>query len=329
MIKIREMKLNDKGTTALVVAGVHARKTRRGSDYLALELFDGTDKINGNYWNWGGQNIPDVNAILDIDYIVTEYNGAKQLTVNSMRTNNLLSIDEFMPRQADYKDPKDLFEEALKFIDLMHDQYLFAICEHALKKYRALWLRAPGAKSVHHAFVGGTLAHSLSTAKIARNITMAMNIADIDLVTAGALLHDIGKLKTYELNGVVIDMTKNGMLFDHLYLGAVMLSEIAEEVCPFEDLNSKEQFKLTQLKHIIVSHHGEKEYGAISYPMSAEAHIVYHADTIDAEMQMLREASERSTGMWTDKLYFMHNIPHIRPQYVREMMSGKEDGFVE
>ena len=320
MIKIREMEINNTGTTALVVASVSARKTRRGSDYLTLELFDGSDKITGNYWNWRGSNIPALNTILDVEYTVTEYNGNKQLNIVAMHTNNTLTLDEFMPKLKDGSIEK-VFNEALRFIEQLDDMYLLAICEAALNNYRDLWLHAPGAKSVHHAFMGGTLVHCLSTAKIARSIAENIDIANMDLVTAGALLHDIGKLKTYGMTGVVIGMTDSGMMFDHLYLGAEMIRDVANSVCPIDELNEAQQFRLKQLQHIILSHHGEKEYGAVINPATVEAHIVYQADTIDAEIQMLREAAEKSSGMWTDKIWTLHNIPHIRPQYTERMMS--------
>ena len=321
MIKIREMELNNTGTTALVVASVSARKTRRGSDYLTLELFDGSDKITGNYWNWRGNNIPALKTILDIEYTVTEYNGNKQLNISAMHSNNKLTLDEFMPNLENGGSIEKVFDEALRLVEQLNDMYLLAICEAALKNYRHLWLHVPGAKSVHHAFMGGTLVHCLSTAKIARSIAENIDIANIDLVTAGALLHDIGKLKAYEITGVVIDMTDTGLLFDHLYLGAKMLQDIANSVCPIDELNEAQIFRLEQLQHIILSHHGEKEYGAVINPATVEAHIVYQADTIDAEMQMLREAAKKSSGKWTDKIWTLHNVPHIRPQFTERMMS--------
>lgn len=321
MIKIKEMELNTGGATALVVASVSARKTRRGTDYLALELFDGYDKINGNYWNWRGTNIPAINTILNVAYTVTEYNGMKQLNIQSMSTNTELAIEDFMPK-LEGQSIERVFDEALHFIEYINDMYLLSICEDALKTYRKLWITVPGAKSVHHAFVGGTLVHCLNTARIARNIAEWVAGCDIDLITAGALLHDIGKLRAYAINGVVIDMTNDGMLFDHLYLGAVMINEIANRVCPVDELNEYQKFRLEQLTHIILSHHGEQDYGAVINPASMEAHIVYHADTIDAEMQMIREAADKTTGKWTDKIWTLHNIPHVRPQYVEEMMEN-------
>lgn len=311
MIKIAEMNVGNAGTTSLVVTAVSARKTKRGNDYLNLEFFDGTDKITANYWDWAGTNMPAINAILDVDYQVTEYNGTKQLTVSGMRMNKTLSLAEFMPKAN--VDLEVTYKDAYALASDIKNDILRGICLDCLDQYRDLWLKVPGAKTVHHAYMGGTLVHSLSVARIAKAMAEQIPLANIDLVTAGALLHDIGKLYTYSINGVVVDMTYHGRMFDHLYIGARIIEEAAQ--------NYPQSEVVDWLVHIILSHHGTQEHGAVVPPCMLEAHIVYHADSVDAAAQMIIEAAKKPTGeIWSDRIWALENMPHIKPDHVIEVM---------
>lgn len=310
MIKIAEMNVGMTGTTCLVVSAVSARKTKRGNDYLNLEFFDGTDKITANYWDWSGLNMPAINAILDVDFQVTEYAGTKQLTVNALRSNKALSLAEFTPK-ADV-DLELTYKDAYALASDIKDETLRGICLDCLEKHQSAWLVVPGAKTVHHAFMGGTLVHSLSVARLAKAMALQIPAANVDLATAGGLLHDIGKLFTYSINGVVIDMTDYGRMYEHLYIGARMIEEAAK---PY-----KNRAMTDLLTHIILSHHGTREHGAIVPPCLIEAHIVYHADAVDAAAQMVVEASKKpGPDMWTERVWGLENMPQIRPEKIQEV----------
>lgn len=311
MIKIAEMNVGTTGTTCLVVTAVSARKTKRGNDYLNLEFFDGVDKITANYWDWAGKNMPAINAILDVDYQVTEYAGTKQLTVNALRSNATLSLAEFMPKAN--VDLELTYKDAYAMASDIKDDTLRGICLDCLDKYRDLWLCIPGAKTIHHAYMGGTLVHSLGVARLAKAMAEQIPWANTDLVTAGGLLHDIGKLFTYSINGVVVDMTYHGRMFDHIYMGARIIEEVAKAYPKSEIID--------WLTHIILSHHGSKEHGAVVPPVLIEAHIVYHADSVDAATQMVVEAARKPGHYpWTDRIWALENMPHIKPEYVMEVM---------
>ena len=318
-IKIADLTVGSRGTGAILIAAATARKTKRGSDYLNVDVFDGVDHIYGNYWDWNGTNIPSKGLIVDIGYQVTEYNGTKQLTIQNMRTNNELTSADFVPNSG--IDIAATYQDAIDTIELIHDEFLRDVCMHIYTEYKDLLLTAPGAKSVHHAYVGGTLVHSVNVAGIAKHIALQCNIANVDLCAAGGLLHDIGKLFTYKFNGALVDVTEDGNMFDHLYLG----TKIVEDAC-ISTMNNihcsyeHAEFKTQQLCHIIASHHGKQEHGAIRPPMSVEAHIVHHADTIDANLEMILEAAKkRPSAKLTDKIFFLSNVPHINPFYTQEM----------
>lgn len=310
---IADMVIGSRISTPLVVTAATARKTKAGKDFLTLDLYDGVEGITGNYWDWGGVNIPALNSILDVTGQVTEYLGQKQLNISNIKTNTNLVLAEFAPRSnVDLSQAyKDCYELAS---DIKHD-LLRHVCWEALERLKLEWLTAPGAKTIHHAYIGGTLVHTASVAKIAKAIASAMPQANVDLTTAGALLHDIGKLWTYEMDGLIVTMTPTGILQDHLYMGARYVEDLATSLSEGED---RELILL--LVHIILSHHGHQEYGSVIPPMSMEAHIVHAADLLDADQEQLRMAASKAPGMFTEKIWTMDNKPQVTPRYTAMQM---------
>lgn len=317
-MKIKEMEIGKACSTVLVVMSATARETRAKKPYLALELYDGVDKISGNYWDWGGKNIPDKNAILNVDAQVTEWQGVKQLNISSLSTNTERHISEFMPGSG--LDIAVIYKDAYALAIDLKDDFLRELTLAVLEDLQSLWLTAPAANGIHHAYTAGTLIHSLSVAKIARTIAETIPEANVELATVGGLLHDVGKLFGYRVNGIVCEMTDEGKLFDHLFMGAEFIGNHAENL---KILTSEAaEAKLEMLRHIILSHHGTQEHGAVVFPVLLEAHIVFHADALDAAAEMIRESSKKvSQVKWTEKIYALNNRPHITPEYVRAVMS--------
>ena len=323
MIKIKDFKVNDMIKAPLVVLSATARETKTRKPYLQLLLYDGTDSIQANYWDWTSGKIPANNSILDVSAQVTEYAGAIQLNVKSLSTNTEMHISEFEPKSG--VNVNEAYKEAYSLVSSIKDDFLRSLTLDVLDKLSPLWLEVPGAKGVHHAFVGGTLIHCLSVAKIALAISEQVPDSNNDLCIAGGLLHDLGKLWTYRLNGITIEVTDEGQLFDHTYLGARFISNFAEDSLK----NTLDELKLEMLEHIILSHHGLLEYGAAVPPMSIEAHIVNKADGVDAAIQQVIESSRKLGNVkWTERIYTLANRPHLTAQYVAEVFrhgSSEED----
>lgn len=317
MKKIKDLKLNETTTLALVVLSATPRETKAKKPYLQLELFDGTDTIQGNYWDWTSGKIPDNNTVLDVTAQVTEYMGNKQLNIKALNTNTTNHLSEFEPNSG--VDLSHIYKDAYECAANINDAFLRNITFEALEQLKDLWLKIPGAKGVHHAFVGGTLVHCLSVARIACATSKLIPESNDDLCFAGGLLHDLGKLFTYKLNGVTIGMTDEGMLYEHTFIGAEFIGNFAEQFV--KDAN--DEAKLELLRHIILSHHGCLEFGAAVPPMCIEAHIVNHADGIDASVQQVIEASKKLSDVkFTDRIYTLSNRPQITPQYVRSVFLG-------
>lgn len=322
MNRISDFSIGQRLETVLVVISATARKTKAGKPYLQLELFDGIDKISGNYWDWAGVNIPEVNAILDVTGQVTEWQGCKQLNIASISTNTEHHISEFAPTSG--VDIGEVYKDAFALASNIHDYFLRGLSLSVLEALRSRWLEVPAAKTVHHAFVGGTLIHSLSVAKIALAISKQIPDSNDDLCCAGGLLHDIGKLYTYTVNGITVGMTDEGMLYDHVFMGAEFIGNFVDNLT----LHAEDDIggKLEMIRHIILSHHGKLEFGAAVPPMSIEAHIVNKADEIDSSVQQIIEASRKLTdAKFTERIYTLGNRPHLTPQYVRDTMMNEDD----
>lgn len=319
-MKIKELTIGTIVEITLVVASATARETKAKKPFLALEFYDGTDTIYGNYWDWLGERIPEKNSILDVKAQVTEYMGAKQLNIKAMTLNTERHLSEFTPTSTlDIgKVYKDAYAEAID----IKDDFLRNISVDILEQLRTKWLEIPGAKSVHHAFVGGTLVHCLSVAKIARAISANIPQSNDELCFVGGLLHDLGKLFTYKVSGISIEMTDEGTLYDHTFIGAEFIGNFAEGQPWFDDDNENLHSKLEILRHVILSHHGLLEYGAAVPPMCVEAHVVNHADGVDASVQqVIEQSAKKGEVKWTDKIYTLSNRPHLTTHYVKAVFS--------
>lgn len=321
-MKIRELSVGQSVTIPLVVKLATPRETRARKPYLDLELYDGTDTIMGKYWDWAGKTKPETNAILDVDAQVTEWQGVKQLNISAMRVNSTKHISEFMPSSG--YDVADAYKDAYALMSDVKDQVLRALALSALEELQSLFLTVPGAKGIHHAFIGGTLIHCLSVARIAKSIAGCIPQANSDMCTVGGFLHDLGKLFTYAMNGIAIDMTDEGMLYDHLFIGAEFIGNFAIAHIDCDDTYN--QAKIEVLRHIVLSHHGEPQYGAVVFPLCMEAHIVHTADSVDASCEQIREASEKApSNKWTDKIWALANRPHLSYYYIKEIMRGESE----
>lgn len=318
-MKIKELEVGKSYVIPLVVLAAVVRETKAKKPYLALELYDGADKIHGNYWDWPGKAVPEKNAILNVSGQVTEWQGAKQLNIRGLTTNTEKHISEFTPSSG--LDIATVYKDAYELASDIGDEFLRSLCLGVLDDLRSLWLTAPAANGIHHAYAAGTLIHSLSVAQIAKSIAAAIPEANEALVVAGGLLHDVGKLFGYRINGIICEMTDKGKLFDHLFMGAEFVGNHAENLNLLK--GTVAEAKIEILRHIILSHHGKQEHGAVVSPAALEAHIVFHADAIDAAAEMIRDSSKKAENpKWTERIRALDNKPHLTTDYVQAVMRG-------
>lgn len=319
-MKITDLKVGEIVDITLVVKSAIAKETKAKKPYLSLEFFDGTDIISANYWDWFSGNIPAVNAILDVNAQVTEWQGVKQLNVKKLSTNNTRVLADFAPKSG--YDVAEIYKDAYALMSDVKDDVLRSLALDLLEELRVQWITVPGARSAHHNYIGGTLVHSYGVARKAKVMAEETEGANVDLATVGGMMHDIGKLFTYSVNGIDIDMTANGKLYEHIFMGAEFVGNFADTHVDTD--NPYIYGKVRLLRHIILSHHGKLEYGSPVTPQCVEAYIVHLADMLDATNEQIRVASNSGNPdkIWTDKLWTLNNRPHLSHSYVDRLMNS-------
>ena len=226
---------------------------------------------------------------------IISYNGSLQMNIKQIRK---VSEEEYQP--ADYmptteKNPETMYQELLGFISQITNSYLRQAVEYYFVKDETFIKRFKGhsaAKSVHHSFSGGLLEHTLSVVKFCEYMVGAYPILKKDLLYAAAICHDIGKTK--ELSAFPDnDYTDDGQLLGHIVIGVEMMDDAIRSIPDFPPRLASE------LKHCIVAHHGELEYGSPKKPALAEALALNFADCTDAKMQTLTEIfKEKQSNDW-------------------------------
>lgn len=268
-------------------------KTKAGKTYYSLQLQDKTGTVDAKVWELTNAiaHFDSMNYIR-VDAQVTVFNGSIQLNVKRIRMADEGEYDpaDYMP--CSDKNVDGMYSELLGIIDGIENKYL----NHLLKSFfvddedfAVKFKKHSAAKSIHHGFIGGLLEHTLSVAKICEFIAGHYPVVKHDLLVTAAIFHDIGKLdelSCFPEN----DYTDEGQLVGHVVMGTMMISE---------RINSIEGFPVTlanELKHCILAHHGELEYGSPKKPALIEALALAHADNMDAKLQTFTEIIRANDG---------------------------------
>ena len=288
-----------------MLAAKHMAQKKNGDNYLNLTFTDKTGDIKGVAWD----NVDHIAASANSgDFVrvqggVSEYKGSLQLTVKQITSCIPESVnpEDFLPVTA--RDTEEMFNRLQKTIDEnIKDEYLKKLLqafwndEEFVRRFK----KAPGAKKMHHAYLGGLLEHTLSMTVLVNKIARHYRGIDMDILLTGAILHDIGKTREFEYE-YKIDYSDEGKLISHIVIGCGMVEEKIREI---------EGFPLETamlIKHMIVSHHGTREFGSPEPPKFIEAVLLNHIDDIDAKMNGLREFMEKEAQdeAWTSYNYML------------------------
>lgn len=268
-------------------------KTKMGKTYYSLTLQDKTGVVDGKIWELsGGIDHFEAMDYIKIDGDVTSFQGALQVNVRRVR---VASEGEYNP--GDYlpvssKDIGQMYTKLLSFVKSIKNEKLRTLAERFFVEDAAFIKSFKGhsaAKTVHHGFVGGLLEHTLSVVELCDYYCGHYPVLKRDLLIAAALFHDIGKTK--ELSDFPEnDYTDDGQLLGHIVIGTLMVDEKIRTVPGFPKKTASE------LKHCILAHHGEYEYGSPKKPALAEAVALNFADNTDAKMQTLTELFAGNAG---------------------------------
>ncbi len=269
-----------------VIRKANLALTKTQKQYANLRVYDGNEEITGRIWDFTG-SLPEENSVVKVKGIMGEFNGNSQITISDWRPAKKGEYDpaEFLPA---YKGDKNaLYNNLAKHVDEIQNTNLKRMVDIIITTYTAGYYEAPAAKTHHHAYLGGLLEHTCSVVKMAKFLyEQHPEGADLDIVLAGAILHDLGKIEAYSWEGCSIDMSTKGKLIDHIPLGVMMLQPFLQQSETSPEIQEK-------LLHIIVSHHGYREWGSPVEPATKEAIIVHLADLADFKLKQITEKAEK------------------------------------
>jgi 3'-5' exoribonuclease len=296
---VAELEANQPVTATFLVLAKEIRQKKTGEPYISLTLGDRTGDIDAKMWD----NVGDVLETFERDDfvrvkgLVQVYQNKPQLTVHKLIRVDEREIDfaDFFP--ASKRDPEEMFAELQGIIAGLKNPHLKALLEALFadpgiaRRYRI----APAAKAIHHAYLGGLIEHVLSMAALARLVAPRYPSVDLDLLLAGVILHDLGKISELSYDRS-FSYSDEGQLLGHIQIGLRMIDDKIRGLDGFPP-------RLRALvEHMILSHHGELAFGSPKAPMFAEALLLHHLDNLDSKMECLRATAEKDqnlTGNWT------------------------------
>ena len=296
---VSELEPNQVVTTLFLVHHKDVRQKKTGEPYLSLVLGDRTGEVEAKMWD----NVSEIadtfsrDDFVKVKGLLQIFQNRPQLTIHKMMrvADSEVDFKDFFP--ASQRDPNEMFAELRGILAEMSNPHLKALVEALLddEEIAARYRTAPAAKGIHHAWLGGLLEHVLSLTKLARMAAAHYPGIDLDLLMAGVILHDIGKI--YELSyDRSFGYSSDGQLLGHI---VIALRLIAEKMVRFPDFPPRLR---TLVEHMIVSHHGELEFGSPKMPMFLEALLLHHLDNLDSKMECMRPMLEKDRqveGCWT------------------------------
>ena len=283
-----------------LVARKTLAETKAGKPYLALGLMDRTGEIEARVWDNAREldaSAPEGGFVL-VQGVAKAFREQLQLAVQSLSVvaADAVNLADFMP--ASPRPLGEMAAELATLIDSFTDPGLRALLGEIFQgETLTRFQRAPAAKKLHHAYVGGLIEHTLSMAGMAERTAAHYPLIDRDMLLAGVLLHDVAKIEEYAYDRPPIGYTDRGRLVGHLVLGAEMVRRAAERT------GGMSAERVDQLTHLILSHHGQLAYGSPVLPMTPEAMLLHHLDDMDAKMQCMVELRRKMPGsgwQWSD-----------------------------
>ncbi|MFC3927305.1 3'-5' exoribonuclease YhaM family protein [Streptococcus caprae] len=312
-MKINQMKKDELFEGFYLIKAAEVRKTRAGKDFIAMTFQDDTGEIQGNLWDAQAHNIETFVAgkVVHMKGRREVYNGTPQVNQIVLR----------LPNDSESKDPKDFrpkspvdADENREYLEQMMFKIENATWQRIVRnlygKFGKEFYSYPAAKTNHHAFEAGLSYHTATMVRLADAIGSVYPELDKSLLYAGIMLHDLAKV--LELTGYEnTEYTVRGNLIGHI---ALINEEITKAILELGIADDRED--VTVLRHVILSHHGQLEYGSPVRPRIMEAEILHMIDNIDAEMMMMMTALSRvSPGEMTNRIFAMDNRAFYKPNY--------------
>ena len=298
----------------LLVRTSEQRSSSNGSKYLDMTLCDRTGEMNAKMWD-GTVTPPKVGGVIKVRAQVTEYNGRLQLRVNKVREAEAGEYDlSFLVPCAPYP-AEDMLREITDTVDAMRNTVLQKLVRGMLNLAGDKLMYYPAAQRLHHAERSGLLHHTSSMLRLAKSVLPVYPWLDAELLYAGVIVHDLSKIREMKSDeaGNVNDYTTEGLLLGHLVRGVTQVREAAR----LANLPEDEEYVLL-LEHMVISHHGEAEFGSPRPPMFPEAEMLHWIDLVDARMNEMNGVLRRTpAGVFSEKIWSLDRRVY-HPHYAGE-----------
>lgn len=285
--------------------------TTTGNPFMTLILQDKSGDIEAKLWdtNEEHETLYYSEAIVRVGGEIQHYRGKNQLRIKSIRPikeDETISLNDLVPSAE--KSKEVLLEELMQFFFEMKNPDIQRITRHLLKKHQQAIMTYPAATKNHHDYVSGLIDHVVSMLKLGKSLCELYPSLNKDLLYAGIILHDVGKVT--ELSGpIATTYTVEGNLLGHI---TIMVNEIAKAA---EELKIEGE-EVMLLQHMVLSHHGKEEWGSPKKPMLREAEMLHYIDNIDAKMNMLNRALNKTNpGEFTERLFPLDNRSFYKPTF--------------
>ncbi len=300
---VADISENDTVTMTLKVTSKRLQESRDGKKFLLLTLADRSGEIRAVDWFNASENDAKIkiNSVVKIRGHVMMYMDKLQINVDRDRDALMIlnkeEYDSSLFISVTKKDVNEMYSEFKEIIDEVHKAHLKELIKIPFEdqKFVEDFLKAPAAIIVHHAYRGGLLEHTLGVMKLCESIAELYQNVDKDLLIVGAAVHDVGKIYEYKIESYGIDRTTEGELIGHIVLGAKMVNDWAKKIPAFPKRD------LYHLIHMVLSHHGELEWGSPTLPKTLEAVILHHADDLDSKIGQINSLKEKNgKSEWSD-----------------------------
>ena len=299
----------------LLVRSSEKRKDSKGNDFVDMNLIDRTGEINCKIWNWDSEAVPPASGdVIKLRGTVQEYNGRLQLRVEKWRPatgEDPVDMNALVP--AAPRKPGEMLKEITDTVASFRSETLRKLTEGMLAEAGDRIMYFPAAQRMHHAERSGLLHHTTDMLRLAGGILEVYPWLNRDLLLAGVIMHDLGKLEELKSDqaGNVPDYTREGQLLGHLVGGVITLHRVAERLGITGET-------VLLLEHMLLSHHGESEYGSPKPPMFPEAEALHWLDIMDARMNTMKTVMDKTPeGAFSEKAYSLERRVY-HPFYAEE-----------
>jgi len=292
---------------------VEQKTTAKGQVYLDMTIMDKSGEMNAKFWDFRpgvhGPFAP--NELVKVRGTVSVYNGVDQFRVERIRAvdeRDSVRMEDFVPSAPETGE--DMLAEIRACVQNFKDAKLRDLLNLILDERQEQLLYWPGAFRLHHAVRSGLLWHTLAILRVAQAVALLYPELNADLLFAGVILHDIEKLSEYDVpqTGLATGYTLRGNLVGHLVGGAAYVEQKGKEV----DLSEETSLLL---QHMLISHHGNPQFGAAKLPMFLEAEVLAELDLLDARINEVNTALHGvQPGEYTNRIWALDNRKFYKPK---------------